>query len=164
MRACRSIAHLEAFFPFLTFKNDHFDCNICKEYLENITSKQKFLPISYDPSHGIEFSSQNKLPLAFRTLKSHLKRHICENDLHKSASLWKERLEKDEEKQEKVSRAAGFTLGRIAYSNLYRGHAYSDFTTDVLIAAKNGACVGDINHSESFVKGKNSRIRGLTVL
>jgi hypothetical protein len=61
MRACRSIAHLEAFFPYPTFENDHFNCNICKEYLQNITLKQKFLPISYDPSHGTEFSSQNKL-------------------------------------------------------------------------------------------------------
>ena len=52
---------------------------------------------------------------------------------------------------QKSSINAGLSLGRIAYGILYRARPLSDFTTDVLLSAKNGACVGDINHSKHFV-------------
>ena len=43
------------------------------------------------------------------------------------------------------------TLGRLAYSILYRGALHTNFTMDVLVTTKNGGITGDINHSRQFV-------------
>ena len=53
--------------------------------------------------------------------------------------------------QRRLASTAGLTLGRLAYSVLYRGRPYSDFTVNVLVAAKNEAVTGDINHIKRFV-------------
>ena len=51
----------------------------------------------------------------------------------------------------RVSVNAGYTLRRLVYSIIYRGRPYSDFTMDDLVAFKNDALTGDINHSRLFI-------------
>ena len=99
-------------------------------------------------SDRMDFTNAKQLLQEFHSLKNNLKVHVKESNLHKEASAW---IENREQKLERFSARAGLTVGRNAYSMLYRGHPYSDFTMDILLAAKGGAVTGDLNHSERFV-------------
>ena len=73
------------------------------------------------------------------------------SNLHKEASGWIENREQKLERQRRFSARAGLIVGRHAYSILYRGRPCSDFTMNILLAAKGGAVTGDLNHSKRFV-------------
>ena len=45
------------------------------------------------------------------------------------------------------NRQAGFNLGRLCMEKYLKGRPYTDYETDVLILAKSGATVGELNHS-----------------
>ena len=105
----------------------------------------------YDMSNGMDFTNAKQLPQVFRSLKNNLKVHVKESNLHKEASAWIENREQKLERQRRFSARAGLTVGRHGYSILYRGGPYSDFTMDILLAAKGGAVTGDLNHSKRFV-------------
>ena len=66
-------------------------------------------------------------------------------------TTWIENQEQKLERQRRFSARAGLTVGSHAYSILYRGPPYSDFTMDILLAAKGGAVTRDLNHSKRFV-------------
>jgi hypothetical protein len=68
------------------------------------------------------------------------------SQIHQLASVWQQQKNLQDKQEQKISKQAGYTLGRLAHSILNRGRPYSDFTTDVLVAAKNGSIVGDIGH------------------
>jgi hypothetical protein len=53
---------------------------------------------------------------------------------------------------ERKSKSAGMSPGRIAYGMLHGGKPHCNFPMQVLIAAKNGATIGEINHSPAFVR------------
>ena len=151
MKPCRSIVHIETFFPFFKYKNNHFMCLICQEFHGNLNGKSKKYTFSYDETSGVDFTNVKILPRDFRNLKTNLKRHITVSELHREAAALEKKKTKDNEIHQRNSISAGQSLGRIAYAILYRARPLSDFTMDVLLNAKNGACVGDINHSKYFV-------------
>jgi hypothetical protein len=116
---CRSILHIETFFPFLSYENDHFKCQTCENFLSSapVSSLKKYL-FNYEESNGVDFSHLKILPRVFRNLKGTLKAHIKESELHKSAVSWKEERMKECETEQKQSTAAGFTLGDASHGFL----------------------------------------------
>ena len=155
MLPCRSEKHIEIFFPYLKYIYDdsHFVCKTCETNLDFTNNRGKSLKCTfqYDMSNGMDFTNAKQLPQEFRSLKNNLKVHVKESNLHKEASAWIENREQKLERQRRFSARAGLTVGRHAHSILYRGRPYSDFTMDILLAAKGGAVTGDFNHSERFV-------------
>ena len=151
MRACRSITHLETFFPFLQYQNNHFTCLLCQNFHGNPSGKSKKYSFFYDENSSIDFENLKILPREFRNLKMSLKRHITDSELHCEAAVSEKKRTKDAEIKQKNSVTAGLALGLLAYAILHRGRPLSDFTMDVLLSAKNGAFVGDINHSKRFI-------------
>ena len=153
MHPCRSAKHIETLSPYLKFVHEdgHFECETCKNRLFTINNNKQKYVFKYDVSNGVDFTNTKRLPQLFRSLKQTLKKHINDSDLHSKASAWMEKREQGLRSQRRLASTAGLTLGRLAYSVLYRGRPYSDFTMNVLLAAKNGAVTGDINHSKRFV-------------
>ena len=154
MFPCRTVKHIETFFPYLKYIYDgHFVCKTCETYLDFTNNRGKGLKCTfqYDMSNGMDFTNAKQLPQEFRSLKNNLKVHVKESNLHKEASAWIENREQTLDRQRRFSERAGLTVSRHAYSILYRGRPYSDFTIDILLAAMGGAVTGDLNHSERFV-------------
>ena len=167
MLPCRSVKHIETFFPYLKYIYDdsHFVCKTCETYLHFTNNRGKGLKCTfqYDMSNGMDFTNAKQLPQEFRSLKNNLKVHDKESNLHKEASAWIENREQKLERQRRFSARAGLTVGRHAYSILYRGRPYSDFTMDILLAAKGGAVTGDLNHSERFVDNFRSSCSSIPI-
>lgn len=136
--------------PCFEYDNDSFLCTYCRDYLSlDPLSQRVAFSCKYDFLLGTDFL---KTPMRreFQNLKSSLKRHVTDSDMHMAALKWKFEMDKKLPLRQKASTAAGMTCGRIAYSNAYRGIASSNFTGDILLAAKNGANVGEINHGKNF--------------
>ena len=103
---------------------------------------------SYPSSNGIDFTN-SKLPRDFRNATSVVKRHLTTKG-HTDAVKWDNEVKAQKENDIRQSREAGMTLGRMVYSDIKRGRPLSDYTENVFIASKNGAKVGDLNHSSYF--------------
>ena len=142
MLPCRSISHIETFFPFFKFRANecHFECTLCTSYVATLTtSDKKEYVFKYDSVNGVDFTN------------NHLKEHVTQSGCHINARICEINREKEFHRMTRVSVNAGYTLGRLAYSIIYRGRPYSDFTMDVLVGFKNDAVTGDINHRRVFI-------------
>jgi hypothetical protein len=111
----------------------------------------QFFPLSTNTTVlDLEIYPKSSLPRKFRNVKKTLNFHL-QTSVHQLAVSWQEKKDSLFLAERKASESAGMALGRIVYGLLYRGLPYSNFPMEVLIAAKNGATVGDINHSSAFV-------------
>ena len=138
-------------YPCYDYDNEtkQFKCKVCAEFLAFDLDKTKQAFTHYfDSSLGIDFSSL-KMPREFRNAKSVLKTHVA-TKIHTEATHWKSESNNKKLAEEKLSKDAGMTCGRLTYADFKRGRPASDYTCNVLVAAKNGSQVGDINHSKRF--------------
>ena len=136
MSPCRSIIHIETFFPCQKYypENNYFECMTCKQY----TAKSKVTVFKYEDVNGIDFTNVKAIPRVFRNLKQTLRDHLRDSDIHQNASEYVRKEEVLLKLQKKKALSARMTLGRLAYSILYRGAPYTHFTKDVLVTAKVG--------------------------
>ena len=151
MIPCRAINHIESFFAYFKFnENDgHFECVLCTNYSATLsTSTRSEYIFKYGSFNGVDYTV---LPRVFRSLKETLQEHVTDCGFHHKAKTWAENIERELKSQLRAAITAGYTLGRLTYAIIYRGRPHSDFTMDMLLASKNGAVTGDINHSPKFV-------------
>ena len=124
-------------------------------FVDNPSGQSKKFSFFYDVANGDDFDKN--LPRVLRNVKSAIKRHIVESQLHCDAVKFETERSQEEEARARHSKRAGLSLGRLAYAMLFRGRPLFHFTMDVLVSAKNGATVGDIIHSKYFIKEFSSQ-------
>ena len=105
----------------------------------------------YDEECGTEFSLDCNLPAKFRFLKKHLKEHLL-SKVHQSNLDLREGNAIKEEQYQKREREVGLRIGRIAYKLYFKGRPYCDFEDEIALSISNGCDLGDINHSDAFVR------------
>ena len=104
----------------------------------------------YSAAHGLEFDESEYLPRDFSNLKKSIIRHIEDSKSHFDAISDIRTKEKAKKDLISKNRQAGMNLGRLCMEKYIRGRPYTDYETDVLLLAKSGATVGELNHSRMF--------------
>ena len=104
----------------------------------------------YSSSDGLEFEEDEYIPRTFSNLKAGLIRHIETSKSHLDAVSDMREKEKAKSILMSKNREAGMNLGRLCMEKYINGRSYYDYETDVLLLAKAGAEVGELNHSRKF--------------
>ena len=86
-----------------------------------IANKSKVTGFKYEDVNGIDFTNVKSIPRVFRNLKQTLRDHLRDSYIHQKASEYVRKEEVLLKLQKKKALRAGMTLGRLAYSILYRG-------------------------------------------
>ena len=144
LKNCRSMQEvLEAGFMYDRYSG-FVTCTVCSE---DSRVAGKFY---YSAHQGLEFDDDEYIPRDFSNLKRSLTRHIVDSKAHLDAITDIRAKEKAKANLKSKNRQAGLNLGRLCMEKYLKGRPYTDYETDVLILAKSGATVGELNHSRKF--------------
>ena len=108
--------------------------------------------VSFKYSRNLEsdFTQEKKLGLEFKNLKGTLREHL-RSKRHEKAETELMSKELLQSKEERRNTAVGLRCGKLVYYLIKKGRPFDDYTTLIHLNAANGADMGELNHSHSFV-------------
>ena len=108
--------------------------------------------VSFKYSRNLEsdFTPEKKLGLEFKNLKGTLRERLS-SKRHEKAETELMSKELLQSKEERRNTAVGLRCGKLVYYLIKKGRPFDDYTTLIHLNAANGADMGELNHSHSFV-------------
>ena len=156
LRDCKTIGDILETFEELVFEEETGTllCELCFVDKESQGSKspgQFNINIVDEDIQVNEEDEQTKQTRKFLNLKGSLRKHFKTSIHNKNWEAWKKTV--DENKALiKRNYDVGMRIARICYVEYKEGNSKRHFETEILKAVLNGLDMGDINHSDQFVR------------
>ena len=156
LRDCRTVKDILETFEELVFEEETETvlCELCyvdKESKGANNPGQFAVNMEDDDIHVNEEDEHTKQTRKFLNLKGSIRKHFKTIPHNKNWEAWKAA---DDEKKAIVKRSydVGMRIARICYVEYKEGNSKRHFETEILKAVLNGVDMGDINHSDQFVR------------
>ena len=136
LKSCRSVAEVKAKVPEYEYYEDEdlVNCRVCSQTFKYDITTETGKNISSNLAH----------------LKENLKKHL-DSQIHEASLLTADNKEKINSKEENRNTKCGMNLCRTCYYILKNGQPTSDFPQLISMQHRNGADMGEVNHSGFFI-------------